>query len=136
MPLLQMVAYVVVLNQVAGPLDCTLVGPAEVGCSNKTVVRLLDDGRLLFDNGITFGARGPMELAYSNGVTGHMDGFGWLEFSNGMGLREQADGSLKFTNELVCRAAGPDKASCGMGTPTVRDGCGFDIFKTACGIGN
>lgn len=131
-PILQLMSFVVVLNQIAGPLDCKAVSATEITCSNQATATALADGRMEFNGGIVLTRPSPTELTFSNGITGRMDSFGWLEFSNGFGLREMDDGSLKFTNELVCRMDGSDKASCAMGKSGVRDGCGFNIFRSSC----
>ncbi len=111
---LELVIYILALYRLDQPFDCKAAAENAVACSNGHSARLLADGRFAFDDGavtLTKGADG-MSLAFSNGVTGRFDSFGWLEFSNGIGIRRMSDGTFHATNNMSCGQTLPDQAQC------------------------
>ncbi len=111
---LELVIYILALHRLDQPFDCKAAAENAVACSNGYSARLLPDGRFGFDDGgvtLRKDADGT-SIAFSNGVTGRFDSFGWLEFSNGIGNRRMSDGTFHTTNGMACAQILPTQASC------------------------
>lgn len=111
---LELVIYILALYRIDQPFDCKAAGENAIVCSNGHGARALADGRFSFDDGaVTLSkAADGVSLAFSDGVTGRFDSFGWLEFSNGIGIRRMSDGTFHTTNGLSCGQTLPDQARC------------------------
>lgn len=112
MTLLEATLFILVVTTAENPFVCERSAPTVVVCSHGHSATFGAGESLMIDNKVKVEKRRDGEVAFSNGISGRFDSFGWVRFSNGMGIRRLSEKEYAASTRLSCAPQGDKMVRC------------------------
>lgn len=115
MTLLEATLYILVVTAADKPFLCERSAPTVIVCTHGHNATYGSGETITIDNKIKVEKKKDGEVAFSNGVTGRFDSFGWVRFSNGISVRRTSEKEFASSTKLSCTPQGDKVVRCVRG---------------------